>query len=290
LEEAVGNATNYLAQTQDPYTLLNLNVIYRRFGITEFANSLNRYDQLLAKNTENVPLLRIFRRIADYDNTPQTDDFYSVTDEINQITVPALYSDRSILPYYYMSELNDAANSGGCLLTHALLATIWLQENHCELPIPSDFTESLYHYNAGLIGNDSVVNDLVLEAAALLYLAGQGALVSDAFVQRVIANQNHDGGWSASSDTPVSSYPHTSVLGLMPLLHIEFPAASYPPMLAPATSYDSVCLNPLAMCSIAGCLFAFVNIRKKTMQFSLNHQWHVNIKKICGCNGWIFVT
>ena len=279
LEEIVGNATNYLAQTKDPFILLDLNVIYRQFGITEFADALNQYDQLLAKNPANAPLLRIFRRIADYDNTPQDDDFYAVTDvadDLNRITVPALYSDRLDLPDSYLLELNNAADSGGYLLTHALLATIWLEENHCEqIQIPSDFAESLYYDTAALIGNGSVVNDLEVEAADFLYTVGQGELVSDAFVQRVIATQNYDGGWSASSDTPVSSHPHTSVLALSLLLYVEFPAASYPPMLALATSYDSVCLDPLVLCSIAVYLCTIVNIGKKTVQFSLNHQWHV---------------
>jgi hypothetical protein len=236
LQEAVGNATNYFAQTQEPYALLNLNILYRRFGIPEFANSLQRYDQLLLANPKDAALLRVFRRIADYNNPVQATDFNAVTVDVDQITVPALYSDRLSLPGDYLLKLKDAANSGGYLLTHVLLATIWLQENHCELPVPDDFKESIYHATAGLINGDSVVTDLEIEAAALLYMAGQGALVDASFVQRVIATQNYDGGWSHSSDVPVGSYWHSSVLALMLLLHVEFPAASYPPMLAPAAA------------------------------------------------------
>jgi hypothetical protein len=282
LQEAVGNATNYFAQTQEPYALLNLNVLYRRFGIAEFANSLQRYDQLLLANPKNAALLRVFRRIADYNNPVQATDFDAVTEDVDKITVPALYSDRRSLPDDYLSKLKEAAKSGDYLLTHALLATIWLQENHCTLPIPDDFKQSLYNATAGLINNDSVVTDLEIEAAALLYMAGQGTLVADSFVQRVIATQNYDGGWSHSSDVPVGSYWHSSVLALMLLLHVEFPAASYPPMLAPAPSYDGVCLNPLTVCSIVLWLFALVNVRKKTKQFSLMqpNQWRFNVKQI----------
>jgi hypothetical protein len=238
-----------------------LNVMYRRFGITEFADSLQHYDQLLASNPENVRMLVLFRRMADYSNDAPPDFFFAVTGYLDQITIPALYSDRKSLPDNYMSELDHAANSGGYLTTHALLATIWLQENHCELPISNDFAESLYYANARLIGNGSVVNDLTLEAAAFLYLAGQGRRVDDAFVRRVIATQNYDGGWSASSDT--ASCQHPSVLGLMLLLHVEFPAASYPPMLATATSYDDVCLNPLVVCSVAVLLFEARKVKLK---------------------------
>jgi hypothetical protein len=234
LQEAVGNATNYFAQTQEPYALLNLNVLYRRFGVAEFASSLQRYDQLLLANPNTAAMLRLFHRIADYNNP--LPDFGAVTADVDQITVPALYSDRRPLPDDYLLKLKDAANSGDYLLTHALLATIWLQENHCELPVPDDFKQSIYNATAALIGDDSVVTDLEIEAAALLYIAGQGTLVSDSFVQRVIAAQNYDGGWSHSSDVPVGSYWHSSVLALMLLLHVEFPAASYPPMLASATA------------------------------------------------------
>jgi hypothetical protein len=138
-------------------------------------------------------MLRIFRRIADYNNPVQATNFDAVTIDVDQITVPALYSDRRPPPSDYLSKLNNAANSGGYLLTHVLLATIWLQYNHYEPPIPNDYKRSLYLATAGQIGDDSVVTDLEIEAAALLYMAGQGTLVDDAFVQHAIAAQNFDG-------------------------------------------------------------------------------------------------
>ncbi len=253
LQQAVGNATKFLAQTQEPYALLNLNVLYRRFGIREFADSLQRYDQLLVNNPENAslpdaPMLRIFRRIADYNTTVQSTDFDAVTNSLDLITVPALFSDRRPLPDDYLSQLQSAANTGEIakteddivneyLLTHVLLATMWLQDNHCELIIPDEFKTSVFRASAGLIDNGSRVTDIEIEAAALLYAAGQGKLVSDAFVQRVIATQNLDGGWS-NPDVGAGSDWHASVLALMLLLHVEFPAASYPPMLAPALGND----------------------------------------------------
>jgi hypothetical protein len=226
--------------------LLMINVLYRQFNITEFNDSLQRYDQVLAANPE--PINRIFRRIADYNTSAVLlEDFNSVTDQLDRITVPALYSDRMALPDDYLSQLTDAMDSGaiyaqnrinsGCyLLTHVLLATIWMQNNHCSLQLPEDFTSALYQDNAALIGDGSHVDDIELEAAAFLYQAGQGNMVSDAFVQNVIAAQFTDGGWAISQDTPGNTNWHPSVLALMILLHVEYPAASYPPMLAPAPS------------------------------------------------------
>ena len=97
LQQAVKNAITYLKQTQDATGLLMLNVIYRQFGIAEFNDSLQRYDQLLAFNPD--PVSRIFRRIADYNTSAvQPEDFNSVTDQLDRITVPALYSDRIVCP------------------------------------------------------------------------------------------------------------------------------------------------------------------------------------------------
>lgn len=249
LDEAAKDATDYFAQIREPYALLLLNVLYRRFGVADFANSTQSYDQILAENPENAPLLRIFRRIADYNNSLQPEDFYAVTADVDKITVPALYSDRGILPETYMMGLINAAKSGGYLLTHVLLATIWLQDNHCDPGY--DFRDAIYHATAGIINDDSVVTDLELEAAAFLCTAGQGALVDGTFVQRVIESQNFDGGWSYSNDNLESSNWHTSVLGLILLLHVEFPAASYPPMIATASSYSGVSLDRPVL-SVAG--------------------------------------
>ena len=235
IEQAIGNATNYLAETREPFALLMLNVLYRRFGITEFNDSLQTYDELLAANPANAPLLRVYRRIADYNNTVlQTADFNKVSNDLDRLTVPALYSDRIAPQNDYLWMLINAYENGSYLLTHALLAAIYLQDNHCTLPMPDNFIEYLYHMNSALIGNSLVVTDLELEAAAFLCLAGQRTLVNDAFVQRVIATQNYDGGWCISSDSASCSSWHTSVLGLMLLLHIEFPSSSYPPVIAPA--------------------------------------------------------
>jgi hypothetical protein len=235
LSEAVGNATHYLSQTKEPYALLMLDVIYRRFGITEFNDSLQVFDGQLAANPPDAPIQRVFRRMADYSNSVlQPTDFYAVRFDLDRVTVPALYSDRFDLPPDYSSTFTSAVGSGGYLLTHALLATIWFQDNHYNLSLSEDFKDNLYRANAALVNGDSAVTDLELEAAAFLYLAGQGALVDEAFVQHVIAAQNYDGGWSASSDSADNSFWHTSVLGLMLLLHVEYPASSYPPMLPPA--------------------------------------------------------
>jgi hypothetical protein len=233
LQLAVANAIDFFADSREPDALLLLDVIHRRFEIAEFADSLQRYDQVQVEGWREAALKRVFRRIADYNNQLQPGDLEAVFIKIDLLTVPALYCDRLGLPPNYTAMLNEAVRTGGYMLTHALLACIWIQENGCEVPLPDETIENMYHANAALINDDPVVNDLELEAVAFLYLAGQGALIDHAFVERVIAVQNDDGGWLPSSDTPGDSHWHTTALALLLLLHVEYPSDSYPPMLAP---------------------------------------------------------
>ena len=240
LETAIERAIDFLEDRREPYALLWLDVIHRRFGIAEFANSLQHYDQVLTEQPEEASLLRVFRRIADYDNPLQTEDLQAVSLPSDIIIVHALCCDRPErgLPVDYPKMLDREAREGGYHLTHVLLAWIWVQENGCELALPDGFIDEIYSANAAIINNDpKTVDDLKLEAAAFLYLAGQGDLVDDSFIERVIASQNGDGSWGNSSNDQDAEYLHwhSTILGLMLLLHVEFPADYYPPVLDSAS-------------------------------------------------------
>ena len=234
LHTTIEKAINFLEDRNEPYALLWLDVMHRRFEITEFADALQRYDQSLTEHPEEAPLLRVFRRMADYNNPLQTEDLQAVSLPSDIIIVHALYCDRLGLPVDYPRMLDREASQGGYHLTHVLLAWIWVQENGCELALPDGFINELYRANAAIINSDpTTVDDLKLEAAAFLYLAGQGDLVDDSFVERVIASQNGDGSWGNSSNDQEAEYLHwhSTILGLMLLLHMESPADSYPPVL-----------------------------------------------------------
>ena len=232
LQNAIANAIDFFEGSREPYALLWLDVMHRRFGIEEFADALQRYDQVLTEQPEQLPLRRMFRRIADYDNPLQAEDLQAVSLPSDRIIAYALYCDRLGLPSDYSEMLDRAVSQGGYHLTHVLLACIWIQENGCELALPDGFIDDMYRANAAIIDNNPMmVDDLKLEAAAFLYLAGQGGLVDDSFVERVIVSQNDDGGWGVSSDGQGDSYWHSTILGLLLLLHVKFPADSYPPVL-----------------------------------------------------------
>jgi hypothetical protein len=237
LHTVTTKAIEYLENRREPYALLWLDVLHRRFGIEEFTDSLQRYDEVLDEQPENAALLRVFRRMADYNNPLHTEDLQAVTLPSDLLIIHALYCDRPerVLPIDYPSMLAREANEGGYHLTHVLLAWIWIQENGGELELPDGFIYDVYHANAALINTDSTTTDLEMEAAAFLYLAGQGDLVDDSFVERVIASQNDDGSWGQFNDGEDPDYWHwhSTILALMFLLHVECPADTYPPMLDP---------------------------------------------------------
>jgi hypothetical protein len=227
---AVANAIDFVNRTREPYGLLFMDIMHRRFGVPEFADALARYDELLAERPKEAPLLRVLRRIADANNPIQPDDWGHVQIQTDRILVSALYCDRLGLPPSFDEVLVKAVRTGGYPLTHALLAWIWIQDNRCELTLPDGFVEEMYGAVAAILEDrPNMVNDLKLEAAAFLCLARQGARVNPNFVRHIVAIQNPDGGWGKLDDVdpskPDESSWHSTILALMLLLHVDFPGA-----------------------------------------------------------------
>jgi hypothetical protein len=228
LQARIAKAIVFMQGTREPHALLFMNMIHRRFGIEVFADTLERFDAVLAERPEQAPVLRVLRRIADADNPLQPDDWDHVDIQTDRVLVSALYCDRLGLPPFFPDVLGRAVSQGGYALTHALLAWIWIQENGCQLDLADGFVEEMYSAVAAIIDNEpAMTNDLKLEAAAFLCLARQSARVDPRFVQRVIAIQNPDGGWGRPEEVdpakPDQSSWHSSVLALLLLLHIDIP-------------------------------------------------------------------
>jgi hypothetical protein len=221
LHTAVSNAIGFFAGSREPFALLWLDVMHRRFGLEQFADALQRFDQVLAEQPKELPLLRVFRRMADYDNPLRLEDLDAVEHPSDRLVVCALYCDRLELPpSFFAGMLEKAVSAGGYYLTHALLAVIWLRQYGRDFALPDAFVENLYRANAALVNDDPrTVSDVKLEAAALLHLAGQGARVDRAFVESVILTQDRKGGWGNTRDG--RSDWHATILGLLLLLHVR---------------------------------------------------------------------
>ena len=226
---AVATAINFINRTREPYALLFLDIMHRRFKVPQFADALKRYDEVLAERPKEAPLLRVLRRIADANNPLQGDDWEHVQIHTDRVLVSALYCDQLGLPPSFSEALDKAVKAGGYHLTHALLAWIWIRDNQCQVALPEGFVEGMYRAVAAIVDEQpTLVNDLKLEAAAFLCLARQGARVDPRFIQRVVAIQNADGGWGRPDDVglgkPDESSWHSTILALLLLLHVKFPS------------------------------------------------------------------
>jgi hypothetical protein len=220
-QDAIATAIAFFARSREPFALLWLDVMHRRFGIPQFADALQRFDRVLAEQPQQLPLLRVFRRMADRDNPLLLDDMDAVTHPSDRLVVCALYCDRlGLSPSFFIEMLDKAANAGGYYLTHALLAVIWMREYGAEAELPAAFVENLYRANAALINADArTVSDVKLEAAAFLYFAGQGGRVDGTFIESVLRTQQRDGGWGKSRNG--TSDWHATILALLLLLHVR---------------------------------------------------------------------
>lgn len=224
---AVANAIEFFKDSREPHALLWLAVMHRRFGIGEFADALQRYDRVLSEQPEQAPLRRVLRRFADRDNPLRPEDWDAVTRQSDRILVCALYCDRLGLPASYGEMLRKAASAGGYSLTHVLLTWCWVKDNGCALLLPEGFMDGVFRASAAIVNDDpTMVSDLRLEAAAFLHLVGQGKRVDGVFIERVIASQNGDGGWGQSREQQGRSDWHSTVLGLLLLLHLKAHAGS----------------------------------------------------------------
>lgn len=232
--EAVERAIGFFSRppAREPYALIMLDVMHRRFGIAAFETALARYDAELSRATQTAPGLRLFRRIADHENVLQPGDQASVTTALDSLTVPALYCDRTPLPSDYAQRLERANASGGYQRTHALLALLWLRENGCASPAAPGYEQALSAALPELIAADGETHDLELEAAGFLHLYGRGDLVGPAFVDETVRLQHADGGWLRTTSERGGSDWHASIDALFVLLHAYCGPREYPPMLA----------------------------------------------------------
>ena len=227
---AVANGIKFVNRTREPYGLWFMGMMHRLFGVPEFADALQRYDEVIAERPKEAPLLRVFRRLNDASTALQPDDWDHVLIHTDRILATALYCDRLGFPPSYAEVLEKGIKAGGYHATHVLLAWIWLTDNGCKLSVRDGFVEDLYRANAAILEDrPTLVNDLKLEAAAFLCMARQGKRVDPRFIRHVVSIQRADGGWGkldeVNPDAPDESSWHSTVLALLLLLHVKFPGA-----------------------------------------------------------------
>jgi hypothetical protein len=227
---AVANGIKFVNDTREPYALWFMGMMHRLFGVPEFADALKRYDEVTAERPQEAPVLRVLRRLNDANNPLQPDDWDHVQILTDQVLATALHCDRLGFPPSYAEQLDRGVKAGGYHATHVLLAWIWLTDNRCKLDVRAGFVEDMYRAVAAILEfRPDMINDLKIEAAAFLCMARQGKRVDPRFFRQVVAIQRPDGGWgkldTPNPDKPDESSWHTTILALLLLLHVKFPAA-----------------------------------------------------------------
>lgn len=227
---AVARGIEFVNRTREPYGLLFMDLMHRRFGVPQFADALQRYDEIIAERPDEAPVLRVLRRAGDANNPLRPDDWDHVKIHTDRLLATALYCDRLGLPPSFAEVLGRGVKQGGYHATHALLAWTWVQDNRCALAVPEQFVEEMFRAVAAILEDQPhLVNDLKLEAAAFLCLARQGSRVDPGFVRHVVAIQRADGGWGqldvVDPAKPDESSWHSTILALLLLLHVRFPGS-----------------------------------------------------------------
>jgi hypothetical protein len=228
---AVANGITFVNTTREPYGLWFMSMMHRLFGVPEFANALERYDEVTAERPgEEAAVLRVLRRLNDAANPLQPGDLDHVVIPTDRVLATALYCDRLGLPPEFAEVLEEGVKAGGYAATHVLLAWVWLRDNRCQLAVRDGFVEDLCRANVAILEDQpTLLNDLKLEAAAFLCMAREGKRVDPRFVRHVVSVQRADGGWG-KRDTPNPANPdesswHSTILALLLLLHVKFPGA-----------------------------------------------------------------
>jgi hypothetical protein len=233
-EESLFRLAQYLDDMalQEPHALLILSIAQRWYGGERYADVLERYDREVAKRPQSAHVLRLLRRLIEPTSPLSQEDLERLDTDFDPLTTRALHCDRLGSEAGLEPLLQEGRRQGGYPLTHAALAWAWMLDNGCPLELPVDFESGLAAGMASMIKLDDDVTDPEIEAAALLHAIGHGDSVPSAFVEKVVAAQQPNGGFrlsSAANDTRANW--HTSVLAFWFLLQHLCPSDERRPML-----------------------------------------------------------
>lgn len=177
-------------------------------------------------------LTQPFYRLIDPGVRPPAGELRTVPGLTGAVTAQALHCDWAPLAPEFWPALDRLAADSGYGLTHAMLATMWIQENGCR----ADPVRLVQLRAAGsrrlveLLDRGQAPTDLQVEALAMLFYAGQGSSVEPRHIDALLGLRRSDGGWALDTDR-ASSHPHTTALALWVLLEARHPQRPRVPMI-----------------------------------------------------------
>lgn len=168
---------------------------------------------------------RLLARLEDQSAPPPEPD--GGTEHVtSDLLALALHCDQRPTPAGYATQLRSVAADGGYGTTHALLATVWMEELGCPPPEAS-LRRELEDRVGSALASASVVNDLELERSAFLLHAGRADLIPPDWASRVEAAQLTDGGWGQKGPDSERSW-HATGLAVWTLAGLASPGSRIP--------------------------------------------------------------
>lgn len=169
-------------------------------------------------------LTRPFYRLIDPGVRPSAEEIRGIAGLTGAITAQALHCDWLPLAPGFWPALQRLAAGGGYASTHAVLASVWIEENGCEVDARAlaRLRDESVRELVGLLDSAGAPTDLQAEALAMLHYAGRASLAHPRHVAALLVAQRDDGGWALAVDRD-AGHPHTTVLALWVLLEVRHP-------------------------------------------------------------------
>jgi hypothetical protein len=229
IDAAIAAAEAYVAVPAqlDEDILLGLSWMQRMHGLSL---TYSPGDELIARalqyesqgQSSAASQLRVWRRIFDPVYQVSNADFNQLVG-FDAVTFPPVYCHQFPLVDANIQDMRDYVLLGGYYTTHVLLALLWAIDNAC--PMPPAYDQDLLSdtirdvYAIADAGGSSVLDDLRVDAMAILAAAGRHDLIQASWVDQILDEQLAGGGWKGD---PNDSEPadHTTGLALWLLLQL----------------------------------------------------------------------
>jgi len=178
--------------------------------------TLNPYLNKIVLNSEN---LRIMGKWFNPDFRLEKKAYLRNKHSLDSLMIVSLYCKEYGLTEHYIETIDSFSQKGGYYLTHACIYYQWAKINGC-LDNESNTKKlgiKLAQNLARHVRDTKELNDLDVEAIALLRFMDVKTPASDIYLTRLINNQMFDGGWQAFSNDK-RSYNHTTALASWSLI------------------------------------------------------------------------
>ncbi|HEX2679229.1 MAG TPA: hypothetical protein VHM19_21410 [Polyangiales bacterium] len=233
-EAAIARGLSYLDASRAHVSSLQwlfVDYLQRKFGLDPRFAAVNTLRAPPTTGTEALHF-RVHERIAFPDQLVDRLPL-AEADPMSRVVMAAAHCDHIPVFAEFAAELEQMIARSDYDLTHAALALQLTAENGCAV-LPAArvvaVRAELAQGMAKLAADPKTSWDLRYEALALLFYTGHAETVRSEWLDRIVSEQQADGGWLGDRAAPLSN-DHSSVLAIWALLEAARPQAPRLPLL-----------------------------------------------------------